>query len=751
MSDNSEKCFTSVKPWAGNMVPPSDFVPSAAQFNEPHATLEIDHVYGYRARGARDNVHWIDEPTTFVYIAAAVAVVYNWTERQQRFFRGHTDDVCSLTFNRATRLAATGGLGKNNTAPIFIWNVDTLKVVQVLKGELMYGVTAVAFSPDGSRIVGVASDNSSTLALYDVASGAMLATSKGDSNRILHIIANTCADSDGRKSFVSIGISHVKFWHKNKEGFSGKKAIGGDIAKQTCIAVACSSRYVLAGNVSGQVYVFSSGILVQTLTPHTEYCSAISVEHDVIYSGGRDGLLKRWTISEALTMEEQHKIDLNQCHPLTAQEKKKAGNAARAISISNGKVVCGTSLGSIYVIPSDFDVQPILDAHYEQKPGSMPELWGLAAHPSEPLFATVSQDCTLRLWSVDLGSMVLLADAHYPGLCCAFSATGDQICVGHDNGAFSIWDAMTLTPTVGFTRKREFAAQCCAYSPDGRWLAIGMGLSHIVDIFDARRNYVHVTCCDALSGNIRRLDWNASSTLLRCSTASYEVVHFNVPSGAMNQSTDTADATWASQNCIIGWGVQGIWEGCSDGTDVNSVARSPNGLLLAAGYDMCTIRLYNFPCLPKVSERATKVEFPRYREYHGHSSHVTNCAFTSDGQYLLTCGGMDQTVIRWKVISGDGGNAALERPARAEIPVSLTASVQAGKIHELNDSIPLKAKASPLERSRSTNRRPGSGNEAVRSRLLETTSSMMEKARIGRAQRQHLELQDANRKRFAMY
>jgi microtubule-associated protein-like 6 len=763
--------FGSVRPWAGNMMPPSHFDPNTCDHSQPAFELVMDHVYGYRARAARDNVHWIDEPTTFIYIAAAVAVVYNWVERVQRTFKGHEDDVSCVTYSRSTRLAASGGLGKRNTAPIFVWSVDTMKTVHCLKGTLEFDIVSIAFNVDGSRLAAIGGDPHCSLALYDVRSGAMLTTSRGDSNRILHVISNTTEGTDSRKAWVSIGISHVKFWNKDKGNLVGKKAIGGDIAKQTMVSVVCTNDFVLAGTVVGKAYVFSGGTLIKTVKLHADFCGALACENNVLFSGGRDGFVRRWAIAESGEVTEEHATEINSRNTLSAKSAsstRKLNNGARAMSVMNGKIVFGTNLGSLYVAPSDFEVHTVLDAHFEDKPGTMPELWGMAIHPTDPVFATASEDATLRLWSIELGSMILCADVHYPAVSCGFSHDGSHIAVGHTNGAFSVWDATTLSPVVPFTRKRDFVCQCCSFSPDGRFLALGMGLSHKIDVYDAMRGFKYVASCDALSGNVKQLDWSASSLMLRCSTASYEVVHFNIPSCEMNQSLDVADEAWHSQTCIIGWGVQGIWEGCSDGTDVNCVARSSCGTLLAVGYDSCDVRLYNFPCLPRVVENQARMQFPRNREYRGHGSHVTNCGFSADNRYLLTSGGMDLTVIRWRVVPLEAKAQAVREAERmpeededeeAGGAEDVAAAVDAGKIRDLGDDATDNAKGR-LSQSmrmskqfgasgsvRTTQRRPGS---SVKSRLFDTTASQVEKARIGRAQRENVERQTNQRNRFAL-
>lgn len=76
-----------------------------------------------------------------------------------------------------------------------------------------------------------------------------------------------------------------------------------------------------------------------------------------------------------------------------------------------------------------------------------------------------------------------------------------------------------------------------------------------------------------------------------------------------------------------------------DYTDVNSVSRSHNGLLLATGDDFGMVKLFKYPCV---------VEKAQNNEYSGHSSHVTKVKFSNNDRYLVSTGGNDMTVMIWE-------------------------------------------------------------------------------------------------------
>jgi len=55
------------------------------------------------------------------------------------------------------------------------------------------------------------------------------------------------------------------------------------------------------------------------------------------------------------------------------------------------------------------------------------------------------------------------------------------------------------------------------------------------------------------------------------------------------------DVAWASMTCVLGWGVQGIWAECADGTDVNAVCRDKEGQLLATADDYGLVKVFRYP------------------------------------------------------------------------------------------------------------------------------------------------------------
>jgi echinoderm microtubule-associated protein-like 6 len=122
----------------------------------------------------------------------------------------HTEDIVSLDVFK-DKWAATGQTAtkdKLHLATIYVWEIETKKVLARLKGFHLNAVTHLKFSPNGKKLLTIGGDNDHSVAIYDWARGKLLATSKVDKTRV------TCATWKDETSFVTAGLRHVKFWEQ---------------------------------------------------------------------------------------------------------------------------------------------------------------------------------------------------------------------------------------------------------------------------------------------------------------------------------------------------------------------------------------------------------------------------------------------------------------------------------------------------------------------------------------------------------
>lgn len=108
--------------------------------------------------------------------------------------------------------------------------------------------------------------------------------------------------------------------------------------------------------------------------------------------------------------------------------------------------------------------------------------------------------------------------------------------------------------------------------------------------------------------------------------------------------------------------MQGVWIGAEDGTDINYVDRSHNklkggGHILCRADDFGMIRFMKYPSLVKDCG---------YTKGLGHSSHVTNCKFSTNDTWIFSAGGDDNCIFQWKVDGDFGLPPEVEEPKPVE-------------------------------------------------------------------------------------
>lgn len=84
---------------------------------------------------------------------------------------------------------------------------------------------------------------------------------------------------------------------------------------------------------------------------------------------------------------------------------------------------------------------------------------------------------------------------------------------------------------------------------------------------------------------------------LMTNSLSYEILFYDLNTGKqVTRASNFRDEKWATWSCILGFTVMGIFPPAADGSDVNMVARSPDGTVSATADDFGTVKLFKYPC-----------------------------------------------------------------------------------------------------------------------------------------------------------
>ncbi|KAL0123579.1 hypothetical protein PUN28_005827 [Cardiocondyla obscurior] len=601
----------------------------------PQSKLKLDWVYGYRGRDCRSNLHLL--PTgEIVYFVAAVVVLYNMEEHSQRHYLGHTDDVKCIAIHPNKLVVATGqvcGTDRRDAMPhIRIWNSVSLTTLSVIgNGEFDGSICCLSFSKadGGNYLCAIDETSDHNISIWDWQKserGTKVTETKCSVDTVV------CAEWHPleRNQIVSCGKGHVSFWSLDNSGMLYKRmGIFESRDKPryvTCVAFNQNGD-VLTGDSNGNIIVWARGTntitrLVRNLHEGSIFSICVLKNGNIITGGGKDGKILYFDASLNLTGEQ-------------AQIEDHFGGI-RTLSEGRGtQLLIGTTRNCILVGENDMGFNPAMLGHAE-------EVWGLAAHPTLPQFATAGHDRLLQMWDSLSHTVVWSKDIGEQAQSIAFSPDGNIIVVGCVSGKWLAIDSETRELYTHHSDGSE-PIQVVQFSPDGSLLALGSrdNYIYIYQVNEDATKYSRVGRCMGHSSFITHLDWSVDGQYLRSNSGDYELLYWNpgvcrqIPQSSMLRNVD-----WASHTCVISFETIGIWPEGADGTDVNNCARSGDGKLLATGDDFGKVKLFSHPaCQPK----------SLYHSYGGHSSHVTNVSFLQDDSRLVSTGGGDTSVLQWIV------------------------------------------------------------------------------------------------------
>jgi len=621
------------KPFIGAIVEPTKHPQHNSKV--PNEDYELEYVYGYRAYDCRQNLHFTAS-NKITYCAASIGITLDPQSNTQTFFasgystkdstkRYHDNDVVCLSINPDRKLVATGQVGLR---PILnIWEADTGKFR--CKYEMTQrdtrGIMCCAWSIDGKYIAFADRSEKYTVYVIESATGKLI---QSESNKGSQIIDIGWSKKTGDYTFAICGVRNIGFL---KVGGNLKRGVGHN--GQSFAALTFDDNGVCyAGSFKGRIFVFPDTSTSKNIDAHKGSVFAMCWSNKKLYTGGID---KNILIFDN-ELEQLNKITMD------------AG--IRSLDIDKDSILVGLRDGSINLISQE-QTTCLMKSHHEG------ELWGLDVTGEETIITT-GDDNKIMLWSAkerknkDVGlinikggpkikygasSLTSLPDNQCARAVTVNEKTG-EIAIGVNDGEVQVRDIKN----VGVVRKSMKAGErwieAMGYSPNGEYLAVGTHDSTIVlyttDTYEKK---------GVLKGNsaaILSLDWSMDSKYIRTVSLSYEYLFYTVDDMKQdtNGATNTKGLDWATQNCKIGWSVQGILEGGADYTQVNGVAMSSNKKLIASGNDSGAINIFRNPCLNGSQSKKLK----------GHSEHVVRVKFGLNDQYLFSVGGQDKTLMQWK-------------------------------------------------------------------------------------------------------
>jgi WD40 repeat protein len=680
-------------------------IPPTPGLDPPDAALQLEWLHGFNGNRFRGMARYL-ETGDIAMAAATVGVLLSTAggplKHAQQFCAEHVDTVSSLAVHPNGTIIATGEVGKRPR--MTVWSAGAgsrVKVHRVLHGFHRGGVSQLAFSPDGTRLASVGCDDTHSIAMYEWARAGVRETAEGvddveDGGRALRWSAqNTtlavfalCWRDDS--TIVTAGRDHLTFWDvtsgKKLRGFFGRAP---GIRIQTVLSLAAfagpnirgdgTGALVAAGTMSGHVYIWRGRCCVRAVLAHDGPILDLCGKSGGLVTASRDGRVRVWDAALAAATT----VDVSTLGPYDSAVSSVDWDVGR------GRLLVGTRGCEVFELSAvdgrnlhdDSGVPgPVVQGHCRH------EVWGLAAHPSREEYCTVGDDGTLRVWDATTHRLVRLARLGCPGRAVAYSPDGEFLAVGlgapaktsirrkargrlpDKDGGFIVVRSSDLALVHSARDAREYVT-CLRFSPDGRTLALA---SHDSNIYLYEGSDFALRCvCTKHTAPVRHVDFTEHGDLIQSLCDAHEHKFFHCDDGRPQTAVSAMkDVHWDSWSLTGGWHVQGLWSGTLDDVEVLSAERSAGGAVVLSGDSVGRIRLHRFPAVSSAALSNASIV---------HGDAVSGVRWTANDHHVVSLGGNDGCVAQWRVVGDTGPGAALLSPAAMSKKARATTDEPAGE------------------------------------------------------------------------
>ena len=666
----------------------------------PSNFLQLERVLGYSARTTRDSVKYTSQGK-IVYPAASTIVVYDKVKDKQTHFMGHDDEVTAIGMHRMSGVVASAQRSSGDVT-LCIWSPDDdCSLKQKMSLGAVYGVSALEFSLDGRFVVATCLDSKHTVMVIDWAAGIIRSKASAGPKKTLSVAISQEPDTlNGTVRLLTGGINSFALHNLTGLSFNTKTGLYGQ--RKTSV-LCCASlplpaeggNEFLLGCADGNIGVitrgdrraafspmFPGGVTAMTIVP----IKAATAEDPAVYKivvGGPRGAFK--ILDTELNPVESFPETFNlysEKSPISGLQPLGQPKGIMSVSVDKAvrKICVGTGGGEIF----ELDFEKLYDVN--QGKGAFvtshcrDQVLGLDAHPVRQEVVTVGDDKTCRVWDVQSGRVICTLELPDIGRCVAFSPDGRFLIVGvggqvvrdsrrsirldEEGVATSKLVVLTYTQNklqINYeTIDAKQAITCVCYSKDGSKAFAGSADNSIY-AYDPLNDYSLVDTLDGHTEAIASLELSHTADRLISRGVGYETKSWDLTS---NKPVEVP----VDSSISIHRRKTPYW---SDSIGVHSDSTELSNKVTAL---VVSSKLSN--PLMVTGERGGAVKLfdypsrtpaaPHYL-YSGHTSGgVSSVLFTKDDKRVVSLGGDDRCLFVWKV------NVKKQEPMKAKISNAMT-------------------------------------------------------------------------------
>ena len=291
---------------------------------------------------------------------------------EKNTLQGHTAEVNALAFHPDGRRILSAA--RDNT--LRLWDIETGKTIKVIEGH-QQPISSVALDQSGDRAVSGGLDKA--VNIWNLAKGELFHSFEAHTESISAVAISP----DGRFVLSASRDATVRLWDLNSRKQLAQ--LEGHEGFVTSLAFSPDGLYALTGSWDKtlRVWDLASGTCVQALMGHSENLTAVSFSPDGLFaaSGSSDKSVRIWALKSGTEMRTLRG------HNGTVTSVDFSPDGRYLISASGDKTVRLWEIGTGACLNT-------IEGHTGQ-------VSGVAFSPDGHLAASAGQDKTIRVWNLD--------------------------------------------------------------------------------------------------------------------------------------------------------------------------------------------------------------------------------------------------------------------------------------------------------------------------------------------------------------